>query len=71
MTSPKTSPGEEPSIDQRSVPPAQPVIQEEGTVERKSSPAPAKPGTEEADPPSQGSVTMWTPTESCLVESRG
>lgn len=62
MTSPKTSPGEELTIDQRSVPPAQPAIQEEGTVERKSPPAPAKPGTDAADPTSQGSVTIWTLT---------
>lgn len=67
MTSPKSSPGEEPAIDQRSLPPAQPLIQEEGSAERKSPPAPAKPGTEAADPASQGSVTIWTLTEGLAV----
>ncbi|XP_074506411.1 capping protein, Arp2/3 and myosin-I linker protein 3 isoform X2 [Sebastes fasciatus] len=54
MTSPKTSPvspGEEPTNDQRSLPPAQPIIEEEGTAE--SPPASAQPGIEAADPASQ------------------
>ncbi|XP_078119455.1 capping protein, Arp2/3 and myosin-I linker protein 3 [Sander vitreus] len=56
VTSAKTSPvntGEEPTSDQRSLPPAQPIIEEEGTAENKSSPASAKPGIEAADPVSQ------------------
>ncbi len=59
VTSPKTSPvspGEEPTNDQRSLPPAHPVIQEEETTERKSPPASAKSGMEAADPVSQGTV---------------
>ncbi|KAF1383345.1 hypothetical protein PFLUV_G00130960 [Perca fluviatilis] len=55
-TSAKTSPvntGEEPTSDQRSLPPAQPIIEEEGTAENESSPASAKPGIEAADPVSQ------------------
>ncbi|XP_031166425.2 capping protein, Arp2/3 and myosin-I linker protein 3 isoform X6 [Sander lucioperca] len=57
VTSAKTSPvnkGEEPTSDQRSLPPAQPIIEEEGTAENKSSPASAKPGIEAGDPVSQG-----------------
>ncbi|XP_031166420.2 capping protein, Arp2/3 and myosin-I linker protein 3 isoform X2 [Sander lucioperca] len=56
VTSAKTSPvnkGEEPTSDQRSLPPAQPIIEEEGTAENKSSPASAKPGIEAGDPVSQ------------------
>ncbi|XP_044074734.1 capping protein, Arp2/3 and myosin-I linker protein 3 isoform X1 [Siniperca chuatsi] len=49
----KTSPGEEPTNDQRSLPPAPPIILEEGATERKSPPASAKPGIEAADPVSQ------------------
>ncbi|XP_035027298.2 capping protein, Arp2/3 and myosin-I linker protein 3 isoform X2 [Hippoglossus stenolepis] len=49
-TSP-VSPGEEPSSEQRSLPPAQPISQDEGDAERKSPLASsAKPGTEETDP---------------------
>ncbi|KAM6920461.1 capping protein, Arp2/3 and myosin-I linker protein 3 [Lycodopsis pacificus] len=51
MASPKASPvspGEESTDDQRSLPPAQPIIEEEG-----SQPASAKPGIEAADPVSQ------------------
>ncbi|XP_034742644.1 capping protein, Arp2/3 and myosin-I linker protein 3 isoform X5 [Etheostoma cragini] len=57
VTSAKTSPvnpGEELTSDQRSLPPAQPIIEEEGTAENKSSPASAKPGIEASDPVSQG-----------------
>ncbi|XP_034742640.1 capping protein, Arp2/3 and myosin-I linker protein 3 isoform X2 [Etheostoma cragini] len=56
VTSAKTSPvnpGEELTSDQRSLPPAQPIIEEEGTAENKSSPASAKPGIEASDPVSQ------------------
>ncbi|XP_028448615.1 capping protein, Arp2/3 and myosin-I linker protein 3-like [Perca flavescens] len=56
VTSAKTSPvntGEEPTSDQRSLPPAQPIIEEEGTAENESSPSSAKPGIEAADPVSQ------------------
>ncbi|XP_068557665.1 capping protein, Arp2/3 and myosin-I linker protein 3 isoform X2 [Cebidichthys violaceus] len=56
VASPKTSPespGEESTDDQRSLPPAQPIIEEEGAAERKSPPASAKPGIEAADPVSQ------------------
>ncbi|GAA6222383.1 capping protein, Arp2/3 and myosin-I linker protein 3 [Lates japonicus] len=52
-TPPKTSPvspGEEPTSDQRSLPPAQPISQDEGNTERKSPPASAKSGMEAADP---------------------
>ncbi|XP_034470689.1 capping protein, Arp2/3 and myosin-I linker protein 3 isoform X2 [Hippoglossus hippoglossus] len=49
-TSP-VSPGEEPSSEQRSLPPAQPISQDEGDAEGKSPLASsAKPGTEETDP---------------------
>ncbi|XP_069567453.1 capping protein, Arp2/3 and myosin-I linker protein 3 isoform X3 [Brachyistius frenatus] len=48
-TSPVT-PGEEQTNDQRSLPPAQPIIEDEGTAERRSPSAAAKPGTEAADP---------------------
>ncbi|CAB1449976.1 unnamed protein product [Pleuronectes platessa] len=49
-TSP-VSPGEEPSSEQRSLPPAQPISQDEGNAERKSPLASsAEPGTEETDP---------------------
>ncbi|XP_031710329.1 capping protein, Arp2/3 and myosin-I linker protein 3 isoform X2 [Anarrhichthys ocellatus] len=51
MASPNTSPvspGEESTDDQRSLPPAQPIIEEAG-----SQPASAKPGIEAADPVSQ------------------
>ncbi|KAA8587490.1 hypothetical protein FQN60_016352 [Etheostoma spectabile] len=56
VTSAKTSPvspGEELTSDQRSLPPAQPVIEEEGTAENKSSPPSAIPGIEAADPVNQ------------------
>ncbi|XP_070701544.1 capping protein, Arp2/3 and myosin-I linker protein 3 [Pempheris klunzingeri] len=52
VTSPKASPvspAKEPTDDQRSLPPAQPIIPEEGTTERKSPPV----GMEAADPASQ------------------
>lgn len=61
MTSPKISPvseGEEPIDDQRNLPPAQPIIEEEGTTERNSPLASAKPGIEAADAVSQGDETM-------------
>nr|XP_019968766.1 PREDICTED: capping protein, Arp2/3 and myosin-I linker protein 3-like isoform X4 [Paralichthys olivaceus] len=49
-TSPVT-PGEEPSSEQRSLPPAQPISQDEGSAEKKSPLASsAKPGTEATDP---------------------
>ncbi|XP_063741232.1 capping protein, Arp2/3 and myosin-I linker protein 3 isoform X2 [Eleginops maclovinus] len=54
--SPKSSPaspGEELTNEQRSLPPAQPITEEEGTAERKSPPASAKPGRDAADPASQ------------------
>ncbi|KAE8291341.1 hypothetical protein D5F01_LYC10939 [Larimichthys crocea] len=57
VTSPKTSPlspREEPSVDQRGLPAAQPIIQEEGSAERRSPPASAQHGVEAADPASQG-----------------
>ncbi|XP_027138983.1 capping protein, Arp2/3 and myosin-I linker protein 3 isoform X1 [Larimichthys crocea] len=57
VTSPKTSPlspREEPSVDQRGLPAAQPIIQEEGSAERRSPPASAQHGVETADPASQG-----------------
>ncbi|XP_019968766.2 capping protein, Arp2/3 and myosin-I linker protein 3 isoform X4 [Paralichthys olivaceus] len=49
-TSPVT-PGEEPSSEQRSLPPTQPISQDEGSAEKKSPLASsAKPGTEATDP---------------------
>ncbi|XP_069020571.1 capping protein, Arp2/3 and myosin-I linker protein 3 isoform X3 [Embiotoca jacksoni] len=48
-TSP-VAPGEEQTNDQRSLPPAQPIIEDEGTAERRSPSAAAKPGTEAEDP---------------------
>ncbi|KAG8013889.1 Capping protein, partial [Nibea albiflora] len=57
VTSPRTSPlspREEPSTDQRSLPAAQPIIQKEGSAERRSPPASAQHGVEAADPASQG-----------------
>ncbi|XP_029309490.1 capping protein, Arp2/3 and myosin-I linker protein 3 isoform X2 [Cottoperca gobio] len=56
VRSPKTSPvnpGEEATDDQKSVPPAQPIIQEEGTTGGKSPAASAQPGLDAADPVSQ------------------
>ncbi|KAM3604253.1 uncharacterized protein V6R79_008543 [Siganus canaliculatus] len=55
-TSPKTSPftpSEEPSADQRSLPPTQPVIQEEEAAETQSPQAATLPGEAAADPASQ------------------
>lgn len=68
-TSPKTSPGEEPTVDQKSLPPPEPVIQEEEeeeevTADRKNPPASAKAGTEAADPASQGPDTILAVTAS-------
>lgn len=66
-TSPKTSPGEEPTVDQRGLPPAEPVIQEEEeevTADRKNPPASAKAGTEAADPAGQGPDTILAVTAS-------
>lgn len=57
VTSPCSLPGEESTGEQRSFPPAQPTIREEGSPERKSTPASAKPGMEAANPASQGAVT--------------
>ncbi|XP_062261269.1 capping protein, Arp2/3 and myosin-I linker protein 3 isoform X2 [Platichthys flesus] len=49
-TSP-VSPGEEPSSEQRTLPPFQPISQDEGNAERKSPlVSSAEPGTEETDP---------------------
>ncbi len=61
MTSPKTSPhspGELPTNEQRNLPSAQPIIEEEEATERESLPASAKPGEEAADPASQGTRTI-------------
>lgn len=61
-TPPKTSPvnaGEEPTNDPRTLSPTQPDIQDKETAERKSPPASAKLGIEDADPAiSQGSVAV-------------
>lgn len=52
--SPSSSPEEESSGEQRSVPSAQATIREEGILERKSPTASAKLGIEAGDPAGQG-----------------
>ncbi|XP_034558291.1 capping protein, Arp2/3 and myosin-I linker protein 3 isoform X4 [Notolabrus celidotus] len=52
VTPPKTSPvspGEKAASEQRSLPPVQPIIEEEGTTERKSPPESSRDGMEAAE----------------------
>ncbi|XP_074544479.1 capping protein, Arp2/3 and myosin-I linker protein 3 isoform X4 [Halichoeres trimaculatus] len=52
VTPPKTSPvspGEKTTNEQRSLPPVQPIIEEEGTTERESPPESSRPGMEAAE----------------------